>query len=75
MTTDWRIYEMLAKADWKPGDEPPIRRKITITLGDRVIVVPLPRRVKTKFDDSSLEAHGSYKCCVENDCDCMEGVT
>lgn len=42
MTTDWRLYAMLTKADWRPGDEPTIRNKITIRHGDRDVVIPLP---------------------------------
>ena len=42
MTQDWRLYEMLTKADWRPGDEPRIENKITIRYEGRVVVIPLP---------------------------------
>jgi hypothetical protein len=41
--TDWRIYEDLTKADWRPGDEPEIAEAVIVTYGKRRIVVPLPR--------------------------------
>lgn len=40
--TDWRLYEMLTKEDWRPGDEPPIQNKVTISYYGKTIVLPLP---------------------------------
>ena len=48
MTTDWRLYEMLTHADWRPGDEPKIVNSITIRHEGRVIVVPLPADAEVK---------------------------
>lgn len=30
MNTDWRIYESLTHEDWRPGDEPTIRKSIVV---------------------------------------------
>lgn len=51
MTTDWRIYEMLTKADWRPGDEPKIVNKVTIRYEGREIVIPLPAGAVVDVDE------------------------
>lgn len=44
MTQDWRIYEMLTKKDWRPGEEAdqPVGIKVVVTYGDHTIEIPLP---------------------------------
>ena len=47
-TTDWRLYEMLTKAEWRPGDEPIITSSVEVTFDGRRYVVPLPSGSKVK---------------------------
>lgn len=68
MTTDWRIYEMLTKADWRPGDEPTIRNKVTIKHGDREIVIPLPPGATVEVP--RLRTPCSYHKGFKEDCGC-----
>ena len=64
MTTDWRLYEMLTREGWRPGDEPPIRNKITVEFEGHEIVLPLPEGAKVMgTDEERREAarDGAYK--------------
>lgn len=50
---DWRIYEGLTKADWRPGDEPTITEAVIVTYGKRRVVIPLPPGARVEmFTDS-----------------------
>jgi hypothetical protein len=42
ITTDWRLYEMLTKEEWRAGDEPVVVNKIIVTHNGRTIEIPLP---------------------------------
>ena len=62
MTTDWSLYGVLAKADWRPVDAPTITNKITIKHGGREIVIPLP-------DDAEVLELQAERDRLGNECD------
>jgi hypothetical protein len=52
MTTDWRVYELLApdKSNWRPGDEPNLQgcEIIFIEYQGKQVKIPLPKGATIK---------------------------
>lgn len=51
--TNWSIYQSLTKKDWRPGDEPMVKNKITIRQGQHTYVVPLPEGVSVEYTQAT----------------------